>query len=61
MKTIHITVDIKVPTMPNFFLDSSGKLFPISGVTDKGLQEIGEEWTRDLIAKAQKSVKKQKK
>lgn len=54
MKTIHVTIDIKVPRTPNFLLDSSGKSFPISGVSDKGLREIGEEWTKDLIKKAHK-------
>ena len=57
MKVIHITVDIKIPRTPNFFLDSSGQTFPIAGVTDAGIRQIGKEWTEELVKKAQKRRK----
>lgn len=52
MRTVQVTYRIQVPTVPNFLRAEDGTTVPIEAITEKGLGEIGREWTDALIKKA---------
>ena len=54
MKTITVKAEIRVPKVPNFFIQSDGSTLPIEAVTDEELEEIGKAYTQELIEQAQK-------
>ena len=54
MPVLKVTVDVGVPHVPNFLRRSDGTTFPIDGLTDEGLREVGKAWTEALVARAQK-------
>ena len=49
-----IEVDVEIPMTPNFIQVAKNpyQVVPVQDFTDEELQEIGEEWTRKLIEKA---------
>ena len=49
-----ITVKIKIPEIPNYISADEG-LLPIEDFTTGELNEIGKEWTKELIEKADKN------
>jgi len=44
--------EIELPNIPNYFLTKSGTEVFIHKISAEDLQKIGEEWTRQLISKA---------
>ena len=52
--TLTVVATIEAPVVPNYFVMSNHLTIPIEGVTDEDLREIGEAWTEELIAKAQR-------
>lgn len=57
MKTINVTADVEIPSLPNFFIAGNLKI-PIEAVEDQGLRDIGKAWTEELIKKAHTKQKK---
>ena len=49
-----ITVKIKIPEIPNYISADEG-LLPIEDFTTGELNKIGNEWTKELIEKADKN------
>ena len=48
-------IEIDIPSLPNFIKSKDGKsVIPIAEFTEKELQEIGKEWTKQLITKSKK-------
>jgi hypothetical protein len=60
MKTIQVKLTIDVPKVPNFLRTSDGQSVPLCAVTDDGLREIAEQWTRDLLARSHQQSENQK-
>jgi hypothetical protein len=58
VKVIKVQAEIKIPSVPNFFIREDGHSIPISAVTDEDLKMIGDLWTKELIEKAQAKRKK---
>lgn len=50
--TLTTSKEYKIPTLPNFIRDDSGRATPIEDFTPKQIKEIGEQWTDALIRKA---------
>ena len=46
-------MSVTLPMLPNFVQTSAGKV-GVEMLTDEALKQLGEEWTRCLIAHAQK-------
>ncbi len=58
----QISVDIESPDPPNFLRNlvkgrEKAILIPIQDLTDEELEQLGKEWTENLIKKAQKKRK----
>lgn len=60
MKKITVQAEIKLPTVPNFFILTDGQSIPVSAVPESDLRYIGDLWTTALIdnAKRQKASMK---
>jgi len=43
--------------VPNYLQTSDGQSVPLCAVTDDGLREIAEQWTRDLLARSKEQSK----
>ena len=52
--TLTVVASVETPRVPNFLHMTDGQTIPIQGITDEGLREIGEAWTEELVAKAQR-------
>ncbi len=52
MKTVEVKYKVQVPMTPNFLKLENGSSVPIGTLTEKGLREIGHEWTDALVKKA---------
>lgn len=50
---VTVKATVQIPQVPNFLLRGDDPKMSIADVTDEGLQEIGHQWTRNLIARAQ--------
>ena len=54
----YIEKEIQIPTLPNFLrigksgIEDESVVLPLSDFTEDELQEIGMEWTKQLIAKS---------
>jgi hypothetical protein len=57
MKTINVKLTVDVPTVPNYLRTSDGQSVPLCAITDDGLREIAEQWTRDLLARSKEQSK----
>lgn len=49
---ININAHVKIPRVPNFISLKNGEKVPISAIKEDYLQEIGKEWTANLITRA---------
>ena len=52
--TLTVTATVKMPEVPGYFYMSDNGIMRIEDITDEGLREIGEAWTDELIATAQR-------
>lgn len=50
-------IEIQIPTTPNFIALKSHTVIPVSEFSDEELKEVGKEWIKELIKKAQKNRK----
>ena len=48
-----VYAEVEVPRVPNFLRTEATQL-PLSAFTDDALREIGQDWTDNLIERAQK-------
>ena len=56
-RTLSVKAEIKIPSMPNFFIMSDGQSIPVQAVTEDALREIGAAWTEALVQHAAKRRK----
>ena len=52
--TLTVTATVEMPKVPGYFYMSDHGIVLIEDITDEGLREIGEAWTEELIAAAQR-------
>lgn len=52
--TIHTRTEVKLPQVPNFLICENGDKLHIADVQDDDLRAIGEAWTVELLATAEK-------
>jgi len=58
MPTFNVKAHIDIPRPPNFLrLSDSDQAMSIADFTDEGLEEIGRQWTENLIKSAQEKRK----
>jgi len=61
MPTFSIKAHIDIPKPPNFFrLSDSKQSMSIADFTDEGLEEVGRQWTENLIESARQKRKQRK-
>lgn len=59
-KTLTVTAQVELPTVPNFLRMTDGQSLPVSAVTEDHLRKIGEAWTEALIENARAQAKRAK-
>lgn len=52
MKTVRVKATVQIPRVPNFLMMKGEQKVPIAAVSDEELEEIGKEWTLELINRA---------
>lgn len=54
---LRVTMEVRVPQVPNYLKLSDEQMVPLYAITDDGLREIGKQWTEKLIARAHQMKK----
>lgn len=49
---IKVTMQVNIPSVPNYLKLSDEQVVPLYAITDDGLREIGKQWTEALIARS---------
>ncbi len=55
-KPFKIEKEIKLPSVPNFFICSDGFSVPVGQLPEKELRRIGKAWTDALITRAHEQI-----